>query len=585
MTDSLRQSTPPRPVWVRLCQWLWSQRGFLWGTVIVGLALNLFASWLLTPSGTTFAQTPLGVLLGHSLPLALGGLGLLGLTGGLWLINHLHPAPPSQKVLTRPLTEAERQSVVRLLRQEYQKRLAQSLQGAAMMVLGLHERTDAIRSSAQLVFGRIDIVHETPLPPGTTILQAYDNAGQGLLILGAPGAGKTTLLLELAQELLIRATSDPTHPIAVILNLSSWVSTKAPLASWLIDQLRLAYGIPSRLGQTLLEQSHWLLLLDGLDEVEASSRSACIEAINLYREEHFVPLVVCSRSHAYMSQDDRLALSSSVEIQPLREQEVTEYLKQIGRPMAAVHAALRTNLILKELLTTPLMLNVVILTYRDKALKELSQLSLVEDQQRQIFAQYVERMLSQQTNKSTFTPHQTRLWLSWLAKQMQHQGVTEFYFEHLQPNWLPTLELRFIYNAITALLAGLLVGPLFGVLTGAITGLFTKSPIGLGLLAGLIAGLLFGTSQHRPVEIIGWKWRYVRESALLLIIIGLLSGLFAGLVVGLLTGLFDGLVLGLLAGLLDGGLVLMLVVLLAGLREYHPLETISWKSHGLRNET
>lgn len=51
-----------------------------------------------------------------------------------------------------------------------------------------------------------------------------------------------TLLLNLAHELLIRVQGDSHHPIAVILNLSSWAARKPPLEAWVIDQLRLVYG-------------------------------------------------------------------------------------------------------------------------------------------------------------------------------------------------------------------------------------------------------------------------------------------------------------------------------------------------------
>jgi hypothetical protein len=44
--------------------------------------------------------------------------------------------------------------MLRNLRQEDSRRLLSSLQGATMMVLGLHERTDVTISSAQLVFRR-----------------------------------------------------------------------------------------------------------------------------------------------------------------------------------------------------------------------------------------------------------------------------------------------------------------------------------------------------------------------------------------------------------------------------------------------
>src|SRR5437763_6203159 len=111
MADPLLQPTvPPRPAWIRLFQWLWNQQGILWGTVILGIALNLFATWLVTPWGSTFSNTPLGTILGHPLLLALGGLGLLGLTVALWLINRFHPAPPSQQVPIRLLPKVEQKN-------------------------------------------------------------------------------------------------------------------------------------------------------------------------------------------------------------------------------------------------------------------------------------------------------------------------------------------------------------------------------------------------------------------------------------------------------------------------------------------
>jgi DNA polymerase III delta prime subunit len=440
MADPSRQSTaPPKPALTRMTRWLWNQQGFLWGTVIVGIALNLFASWLITPVGTSFSQTPLGTLLGHPVFFVGAGVSLLLLTGGLWLVNRRSSASPLHRLSARPLTEADRHSVIRLLHQEYDKRLAQSLQGAVMLALRLHERTEMVRSAAHLVFRRTDRAQETPLPPGTTILQAYEQAGQRLLILGAPGAGKTTLLLNLASSLLARAHSDSTHPIAVILNLSSWADKRPPLDEFLIDQLSLVYGIPSRLGQMLLEQEQWLLLLDGLDEVEASARSACIEAINSFREEHFTPLVVCSRSQEYVQEQARLALSGAVEIQPLQEQEVKEYLRHLGKPMAAVRAALRTNPALKQLLTTPLMLNVVTLAYQDATMKDLLKSGSMKEQQGQIFKHYLERMLVRQiSQKRHFRPAHLSRQLAILAYVMKKKQLTEFYLERLHPyDWLP----------------------------------------------------------------------------------------------------------------------------------------------------
>ena len=552
MSDRSRQQfASPRSNWVRLCQLLWNQQGFLWGTVICGLALNLFASWLITPMGTAFSHTPIGAILAHPLLSTLGGLGLLGLTGGLWLINHLYPVPASQQDSTRPPTQQARQNVIHLLRQEYSKQLEQPLHKTAMMVLELHERTDVVRSSVQLVFHHTDVVQEVSLPLGTTIFQAYENAGHRLLILGNPGSGKTTLLLDLAENLLTSAESVPTHPIAVILNLSSWASKKTPLASWVVDQLRLVYGIPSRLSQTLLDRDHWLLLLDGLDEVEASARSACIEAINRYREEHFVPLVVCSRSHEYLTQKTLLALSSAVEIQPLQEQEVLSYLKQLGKPMAAVRTALRTNPVLGQLLTTPLMLNMVLLIYQDKAVKDIPKLGSIEDQQREVFTHYVKRMLKRSSTKSSFTSKQTQQWLTWLAQQMQRQHLTEFYVEELQSTWLPEDYLRRMYEGLAVQLPGMLIGALIGLLLyWLLVGFFwVFAPaiyenvlVEIMLVGGLIGGMFSGSNISKPRikrKIRSWRTSYlfIREP--------LVNGLLVGLGFGLASGFISGLSLGL----------------------------------------
>ena len=53
-------TAPLENAWVRFCRWLWKHRGFMWGTVVLGVVLNLLASWLITPAGSTFSNTPLG---------------------------------------------------------------------------------------------------------------------------------------------------------------------------------------------------------------------------------------------------------------------------------------------------------------------------------------------------------------------------------------------------------------------------------------------------------------------------------------------------------------------------------------------
>ena len=155
--------------------------------------------------------------------------------------------------------------------------------------------------------------------PGTRLIDVFDRLDRALLILGAPGAGKTTLLLTLAGDLLIRAAQDPEHPIPVIFPLSSWAQHQRPLAAWLVDALNEQYDVPRKLGQAWVDADQILPLLDGLDEVAAERRMACVEAIN-----------------ALGTRGMRLRLQGAIVAQPLTPQQVESYLTQVGTPLAAV---------------------------------------------------------------------------------------------------------------------------------------------------------------------------------------------------------------------------------------------------------
>jgi len=538
--------------WVRLCQWLWSQRAFIWGTLIVGIVVSVAATWL-TSSTPIFTSTPLGTILlwirDHVLLAGFIGVSLLLLTLLVGAVSHqadtstLPPAPASGQ-------QQNRHAFIHLLRQEYRRQLAESLQGAAMMTLALQARTDVVLSSVSLVSWRVDAPGGGPLPAPTSIVQAYDDASSGLLILGTPGAGKSTLLRELASELLTRAEQDAAQPVPVIVNLSSWASKKLPLTTWLVDQLQLVYAVPRHLSQAWIEQDQLLLLLDGLDEVLSSARSDCMEAINAYRAEHFVPLVVCSRSREYLEQEGRLRLPVAVEVRPLTPEQVDTYLEGVGKPLAAVRAALRGNAALRDLVTTPLMLSVVMLAYRGKTVKELPQLGSAEQQQRQVFDSYVTRMLEQQTRKWHYTSQQTRRWLIWLAQQMQQRSLTEFYLERLQPSWLLTKRAQIVHKVLVVLVVGLVASLVIGLLGGLVYGLYyllryglvvgligdmlgygLRGGLGYGLLGGLLGGLVdvllggLNKSQIQPSEKVTWSWNLF------------LQGLFGGLVVVLVVGL------------------------------------------------
>src|SRR5712692_1761541 len=247
--------------------------------------------------------------------------------------------------------------------------LDNSLHGAALIVLGLQEQSDALTNPWSLVFQQ---PHRPAhlLPGGTRITQVYDHAGGELLILGEPGSGKTTLLLELARDLLNRARQDDTHPMPVILNLSSWAVKRQPIAEWLVEELNDKYQAPRRIGRRWVSDDQLLPLLDGLDEVTPAYQAACVEAINTYRQEHgLVPLVVCSRRSDYLAQTARVLLDCAVVVQPLTAEQIDDYIASGGEKLSAIRAALRDDPVLQELTTTPLMLSVLAVAYAGKSIE------------------------------------------------------------------------------------------------------------------------------------------------------------------------------------------------------------------------
>jgi serine/threonine protein kinase len=288
-----------------------------------------------------------------------------------------HPVVQSQNV-----SRSTRSSVAQTNRQRLLRRvrsfwiegvLSHSLHGAALLALGLEAQPDAVANPWYLIIEQPETAPR-PLPAGTRITEIYDETDGELLILGAPGSGKTTLLLELARDLLNRAEHDEQHPMPVVFNLSSWAMKQQPLMDWLVEELNTKYQVPRKLGHTLVETDQILPLLDGLDEVVSKHRTACIETINTYRQEHgLLSLVVCSRSVDYLAQGTRVLLRSAVAVQPLTEAQVDEYLKSGEKSLWALQAILHRDTTLRELSSNPLMLSILTLTYHDSPVEDLLQ--------------------------------------------------------------------------------------------------------------------------------------------------------------------------------------------------------------------
>lgn len=425
--------------------------------------------------------------------------------------------------------------------------LENSVHGAAIMQLGLNEAANSVDRPWDTLL-RVGDGTERPLHQGMGIRGIFDMLNGKMLILGDPGSGKTTTLLELARDLLTRAERDPQHPIPVVLNLASWSQARKPVELWLVDELGSKYQVPRPVARQWVADDALLLLLDGLDEVDADHRNACIQALNSFRDDHgFVDVVVCSRIKDYETLSDKLKLNGAIQIQPLSDQQVDAYLSRFGPDMASLRVALNSDQHLREMSHTPLMLSIMSLAYQDSTLRSLTDgASTRETTRDKLFATYVQRAFQRRSQDRTFTPEQTISYLAWLARGMQKHTQSIFLIENLQGSWLDErLRQRYYAAAQWALIIIMLI--LFGGWRLINSGVWNVPVLVYGPIS-----LVFGAF---------WGWALSQPTNPNRITFGAIAGAGFGIAWGLGIGLSQGTAAGLKSGVLSialNGIVLAL---------------------------
>lgn len=437
--------------------------------------------------------------------------------------------------------------------------LDKSLHGAVLIALGLESRPDALLFPWEMVSvqpGR----ERQRLAPGKTILDCFIETDGDLLILGAPGSGKTTMLLDLARVLLDRAEVNEVLQVPAVFNLSLWAESRLPLAEWLESELSQRYGIPPEVGRGWITRGQLIALLDGLDEVKIEHRNDCVAAINTFRKEEGLSLVVCSRIIDYEALTTKLQLRDAVLIQPLTQAQIEYYLDQAGDQLRLLREAVTSNTALRELAETPLMLSVMALTYHGRTTNFITMSSSIEELQQQIFAAYVQRMLARPRLDAKVEPEAAVKQLKWLAHGMMEHNLSVFYIESLQPTWLGSQRERYAYIfAVVSIIV--LLGTVVGTLVGFVVGLLSNlllyriivsevQKIDLRTLisvAGAIIGGVLSAWSVSPIigrhgaqekilmtERLHWSWSNARR------LLSPSKSLWESLVIGLISGILFG---------------------------------------------
>ncbi len=387
--------------------------------------------------------------------------------------------------------------------------LEKSLYKQVLIELGLEERQDAIENPLNKIIETEDSSPQ-PLPEGTKVIDIFDEIGAGrtLLILGEPGSGKTTTLLELTRDLVARAEQNCNLPIPVVLNLSSWASKRQKIADWLVEELGTKYQVHKEIRESLVKKQPLLPLLDGLDEVKEEYRNNCIVALNQFKQDYDTELVVCSRIRDYEKLSNPLKFQSAVYLKPLSLEQIGYYLHSLGTELTGLKTLLQGDTVWQDLAQSPLMLNIMTLTYHK--VEDLPKTEVVDERElrNQLFNDYIEKMFKRGNRSKIneiYSKEQTLHWLIWLAQKMMQEpqgiiliGQVEqevFLIEQIQPTLLNSLLQKFIYStgigSIHVLVSGISIGLSIWWSYGWLIALITGVVIGIafGLSVWLIIGL------------------------------------------------------------------------------------------------
>ena len=497
--------------------------------------------------------------------------------------------------------------------------LEKSLHSKALIELQQEARPDVVPSRITNT-DEFPEEHSQPLSEETSAIHLFKEIEEGktLLILGEPGSGKTTTLLRIAQDLITQAEKNVGQFIPVVLNLSSWASERQSIGDWLVQELDSLYLVPKALSKKWIENQDLILLLDGLDEVKANRREACVQAVNEFRKSHgLTQIVISSRIQDYEALSSRLQVQSAVCLKLLTQEQIKQYLDRAGSQLEGVKTLLQEDEALQELAKSPLILSVIALAYRGKPAEELPHYGSIEERRKHLLDAYIERMFRRKGVEKKYPKAKVKHYLSWLAQELHRTSQSVFLIERMQPNWLPSNE-RIKYqwgNVITFLIASLFFKYLFkDYYTDPSTTkihLVQLDPhlVALNVFKNLFLGLLlFGFNQKEiktfetiksPFQLINKLtyskfWRITKKILCQSLLYSLVYGIYcAALLVfyfwnqfsfdtALIYGIFFGLIVGPIIGFLTGffghysGISGLIFSLIYSIYFYQSQEMLHW---------
>lgn len=276
-------------------------------------------------------------------------------------------------------------------------------------------------------------------------------------------------------------------------------------------------------------------------------------------ETSTISFVICCRLSSYEFGNYKLKLNGAICLQPLDEIQIKEYLKNIeNKDYNDFLDYINNNNEIKEISQNPLFLNLCIDAYPTMKDKQLESSEAPLDT---LFKSYVEEKIKNQGGYKNydetikdFDKTKIEQQLSWLARKMQKNYMTEFCIEELQPAWLENNIRRIRYIIGITIIFIILFCVVFWQIG------YEKYQLVIAIILGVVFGLTIGVrgGLSQTIEVTeSFIQKGVRYNELAGFIFGGIGGILGIVVDWLYDGLVDGVTLaltGFLIGALFGGI-------------------------------